>query len=119
MKNALPQTTEASALDKFHSNSAFDLFLTTLPPVTPTSLPRHETREHKVLLALVISPVIQADYTGGWRLSGYIKSFDYDWLVFNGTEFRWQSDGSLTGPITTGTFTLDRSNITYLCEEGD
>lgn len=118
MKNAHPQTTEASALDKFHSNSAFDLFLKTLPPVTPASLPRHKTREHEVLLALVISPANQADYTDGWRFSAYIKSFDHGWVIINGTKFCWQSDGSVSLAITSGAFTLDQSNITYICEEG-
>lgn len=50
------------------------------------------------------------------RITGRIKSFDGGWIVITGTEHRWQSDGTLSGPITSGDFTIDRSNVTYFLE---
>lgn len=47
------------------------------------------------------------------RITGRISSFDGGWIVIAGTEHRWLSDGTLSGPITSGDFTIDRSNITY------
>jgi len=50
------------------------------------------------------------------RIVGEINSIDGGWIVITGTEYRWQSDGSLSGPIASGNFTIDRSNITYFLE---
>lgn len=50
------------------------------------------------------------------RIVGEIKSFDGGWVVITGTEYRWQADGTLSGPITSGDFTIDRSNVTYFLE---
>lgn len=50
------------------------------------------------------------------RITGRVNSFDGGWIVINGTEHRWLSDGTLSGPITSGEFTIDRSNITYFLE---
>ena len=43
------------------------------------------------------------------RITGTIVSFDGGWIVITGTEHRWNTDGSLSAPITTGTFTLERA----------
>lgn len=50
------------------------------------------------------------------RITGTIVSFDGGWIVINGTEHRWNADGSLSAPITTGTFKLERSVVTYFAE---
>jgi hypothetical protein len=47
------------------------------------------------------------------RITGRISSFEGGWIVIVGTEHRWLSDGTLSGPITTGEFMIDRSNVTY------
>ncbi len=77
MKNARPQTTEASALDKRHFNPIADLFPDTLPPVTPALWPNRGTRADEALQALISAPQNQADYWRGWRLSAYVKSLEY------------------------------------------
>ena len=33
------------------------------------------------------------------RITGTVVSFDGGWIVINGTEHRWQSDGSLSAPV--------------------
>lgn len=50
------------------------------------------------------------------RITGVIASFDSGWIVVTGTEHRWNPDGSLSAPITTGTFTLERAVVTYFAE---
>jgi ribosomal protein L14 len=50
------------------------------------------------------------------RICGEVISFENGWLVITGVEHRWLSDGSLSAPVTKGTFTLDRSVITYFAE---
>ncbi|MDD2743001.1 MAG: hypothetical protein PHV02_12050 [Rhodocyclaceae bacterium] len=50
------------------------------------------------------------------RIVGKLISFDGGWIVIAGTEYRWLSDGSLSAPITSGSFTLDRSVVTYIVE---
>ena len=50
------------------------------------------------------------------RISGEIQSFENGWIVIVGTERRWLPDGSLSAPIDSGTFTLDRSVVTYIHE---
>ena len=50
------------------------------------------------------------------RITGTIVSFDGGWIVITGTEHRWNADGSLSAQITTGTFTLERSVVTYFAE---
>lgn len=50
------------------------------------------------------------------RIVGEIKSFDGGWIEIFGTECRWLPDGSLSKPVASGTFTLDRSTVTYIGE---
>lgn len=50
------------------------------------------------------------------RITGTIVSFDGGWIVINGTEHRWNADGSLSAQVTAGTFTLERSVVTYFAE---
>lgn len=50
------------------------------------------------------------------RIVGKMISFDGGWIVIVGTEYRWLSDGTLSAPITSGSFTLDRSVVTYIVE---
>jgi len=50
------------------------------------------------------------------QITGQLMSFKGGWVVIVGTERRWMPDGSLSEPITTGTFTLDRSVVSYLLE---
>ena len=50
------------------------------------------------------------------RITGTIQAFENGWIVIAGTERRWQSDGSLSDPVTTGTFTLERAVIMYIAE---
>ena len=50
------------------------------------------------------------------RIVGTIVSFDGGWIVITGTEYRWNSDGSLSEPVTKGAFTLERAVVTYLAE---
>lgn len=78
MKNARPQNTEASALDKRHFNPASDLFPDTLPPIVPAFWPTAGTRAAEALQALFDGPQNQADYWQGWRLAAYVKELEYD-----------------------------------------
>lgn len=82
MKNARPQTTEASALDKRHFNAIADLFPESLPPVTPAFWPTRGTRADEALQALIAAPQNQADYWHGWRLAAYVKELEYDGWAF-------------------------------------
>jgi len=50
------------------------------------------------------------------RITGRISSFDGGWIVIVGTEHRWLSDGTMSAPITSGEFSMDRSNVTYIVE---
>ncbi len=50
------------------------------------------------------------------RITGRISSFENGWIVIDGTEHRWLSDGTMSAPITSGTFSMDRSNVTYIAE---
>lgn len=77
MKNARPQTTEASALDKRHFNPDTDLFPDTLPPVVAALWPTRGTRADEALQALQQGPQNQADYWQGWRLAAYVKDLEY------------------------------------------
>ena len=52
----------------------------------------------------------------GKAVTGTIQAFENGWIVIAGTERRWQSDGSLSDPVTTGTFTLERAVIMYIAE---
>ena len=82
MKNARPQNTEASALDKRHFNPTDDLFPELLPPVVAALLPTRGTRADEALQAAIIGPVNQPDYWIGWRLAAYIKELEYDGWAF-------------------------------------
>lgn len=50
------------------------------------------------------------------RITGRINSFDNGWIVISGTEQRWLSDGTMSAPVVSGEFSLDRSNVTYIVE---
>lgn len=50
------------------------------------------------------------------RITGRISSFDGGWIVIVGTEHRWLSDGTMSPPVTSGEFTLDRSVVNYIVE---
>jgi len=50
------------------------------------------------------------------RITGTVVSFDGGWIVITGTEHRWNPDGSLSAPVTSGTFSLERSVVTYFAE---
>ena len=82
MKNARPQNTEASALDKRHFNPTDDLFPELLPPVVAALLPTRGTRADEALQAAIVGPINQADYWIGWRLAAYIKELEYDGWAF-------------------------------------
>lgn len=78
MKNARPQTTEASAVDKRHFKAVGDLFPETLPPVVPALWPTRGTRADEAIQSLLLGPQNQADYIDGWRLAAYVKALEYD-----------------------------------------
>ena len=78
MKNARPQNTEASAIDKRNYNPPVDLFPDTLPPVLAAFWPTAGTRAYEALLALLSGPQNQADYMNGWRLAANVKALEYD-----------------------------------------
>ena len=82
MKNARPQTSETSALDKRHSNPLHDLFPESLPPVVPALWPTVGSRADEALQALINAPQNQADYWQGWRLAAYVKELEYDGWCF-------------------------------------
>ena len=82
MKNARPQNTEASALDKRHFNPTDDLFPELLPPVVAALLPTRGTRADEALQAAIVGPINQADYWIGWRLAAYIKELEYGGWAF-------------------------------------
>lgn len=74
MKNARPQTTEASALDKCHSNATGDLFPELLPTVAPAIWPTAGTQADNTLRSLLRAPALtQADYRHSWRLAAYVN----------------------------------------------
>jgi hypothetical protein len=77
MKNARPQTTEASALDKRHFNPTADLFPDSLSPVVAALWPTRGTRADEALQAMQQGPQNQADYWQGWRLAAYVKDLEY------------------------------------------
>ena len=82
MKNARPQTTEASALDKRHFNPTADLFPDSLSPVVAALWPTRGTRADEALQAAIVGPINQADYWIGWRLAAYVQSLEYDGWCF-------------------------------------
>ncbi len=61
--------------------------------------------------------VVQGKSPSHWN--GVVESFDGGWLVLNGEERRWLSDGSLSGVVCKGRFSIDRSAINYICEVVD
>ena len=50
------------------------------------------------------------------RITGTVVSFDGGWIVIEGTEHRWNTDGSLSGPVAAGTFTFERAVLNYILE---
>lgn len=78
MKNARPEKTEASALDKRRNDTAPDLFPDTLPAATPAIWPTAGTRKADALEALIAGPQNQCDYRPGWRLAAYVRSLKDD-----------------------------------------
>lgn len=60
------------------------------------------------------SVIVQGKSPSHWR--GVLESFDGGWLVLNGEERRWMADGSLSGVVCRGRFSIDRSAIGYICE---
>ncbi len=49
-------------------------------------------------------------------LIGIVVSFDSGWLILDGCEHHWQPDGTLSGPMSKGRYTLDRSTIQFIAE---
>lgn len=60
------------------------------------------------------SVVVQGKSPSHWQ--GRVESFDGGWLILNGEEHRWMADGSLSGVVCRGRFSIDRSAIGYICE---
>lgn len=81
-------------------------------PFKPVSSSPNSPRPEKSLVGRLVTIQTKSPT----RIVGEIKSFDHGWVVITGTEYRWKSDGLLSAPVTTGTFSLDRSSVTYLCE---
>ena len=62
--------------------SNFDLFPSTLPPVTPAIWPVPGTRTAEALAALLRGPVTQADHVHGWRLAASVHALIADaWAI--------------------------------------
>lgn len=84
----------------------------TLTLKKPVGKPEQKPRPEKSLVGKLVTLQTKSPT----QIVGEIKSFDHGWIVITGTEYRWQSDGTLSGPITSGDFTIDRSNVTYFLE---
>ena len=84
----------------------------TLTLKKPVAKPEQKTRPEKSLVGHAVTLQTKSPT----RIVGEINSNDGGWIAITGTEYRWQSDGSLSGPIISGNFTIDRSNITYFLE---
>lgn len=79
MKNARPQTSEASALDSLDST---DLFPELLPSPRAPILPKAGTIKAKALAALVAGPVSQPTFPHSWRLAAYVDELiDDGWTI--------------------------------------
>ena len=85
--------------------------LTANKPQQPNSLVAKSRPSHRLLGKLV---TIQTKSPS--RIVGEIRVFDGGNIVIVGTEYRWLPTGEMSAPVTTGQFTLDRSNVTYICE---
>lgn len=73
MKNARPQTSEASAAQP-HFNGQASLFPEE-PQVLAASWPTAGTQADKALHALLLRPTItQAEYRHSWRLAAYVNA---------------------------------------------
>ncbi|WP_041645987.1 hypothetical protein [Aromatoleum aromaticum] len=83
MKNARPQTSEASARDKRHSTSA-DLFPELKPASRAPILPKPGTVKAKALAALIAGPVSQPTFPHSWRLAAYVDELiDDGWAILS------------------------------------
>ncbi len=87
---------------------------TTLTLKKPAAQPQpaHKQRVERSLVGKAVTLQTRSPT----RITGTIVSFDGGWIVITGTEHRWNADGSLSAQITTGTFTLERSVVTYFAE---
>lgn len=105
MKNARPQTTEASAQSKRNFSKINDLFPESLPQAVPAVWPKRGTRDYEALQAFIKAPQNQADYWPGWRLAAYVQSLEYDGWAFIA---RWIKHSGCRGLIKE--YTLDRTD---------
>lgn len=88
MKNARPQTSEASALEQ-RRDSITDLFPETVPRRPAPVVPTKRTVKHAALLALIFGPVSQATFERSWRLAAYINELTADGWAIQSREIAW------------------------------
>lgn len=88
MKNARPQTSEASALEQ-RRDSITDLFPETVPRRPAPVVPTKRTVKHAALLALIFGPVSQATFERSWRLAAYINELTADGWAIRSRETAW------------------------------
>ncbi len=88
MKNARPQTSEASALEQ-RRDSITDLFPETVPRRPAPVVPTKRTVKHAALLALIFGPVSQATFERSWRLAAYINELTADGWAIRSREIAW------------------------------
>lgn len=70
------------------------------------------TRPEKVLVGKQVRLQTKSKHV----LIGTIVSFDGGWIVVDGAEYHWQADGQLSGMVTSGRYTLDRSTVQFVAE---
>lgn len=50
------------------------------------------------------------------QITGFVESFDNGWLIVEGSERRWLSNGDLSDVVCSGRFTIERSAINFICK---
>lgn len=80
-------------------------------PFQPSHVAKQQRHEQTLAGKMV---VIQGKSPSRW--SGTIESFGGGWLIVNGEERRWLTDGLLSDVVCNGRFTIDRSAVGYICE---
>ncbi len=75
--------------------------------------PLSESKDRRTSPERLIGKIVQAQTRSPSQLTGRLESFVGSWLVIDGTERRWNPNGTLSDVVATGRFTLDRSNLGY------
>lgn len=78
--------------------------------------PNLESKDRRTGPERLIGKMVQIQTRSPSHLTGRLESFSGGWVVIDGTERRWNPDGTLSDVVSTGRFTLDRSNLGYLLE---